>query len=85
MSWADSVKATALAALAERTTTVPRLAVDTPWSWNAHDVWLTHIRQPRELAARSSMSEPSTAPRPDIAARLESTLVPPTDRRHAKS
>ena len=69
MRWHDAVKATALAALAERTTTAPRLAVDTPWSWNAHDVWLSRIQPPRELAVRVPMSEPSTAPRPDIAVR----------------
>ena len=85
MSWADSVKATALAALAERTATAAPVAVDAPWTWNPHDVWLTRIQQPRVLAARASMSEPSTAPRHDIAARLESALVPPTDRRHANS
>ena len=69
MSWADSVKATALAALAERTVTVSSVAVDTPWNWSPHDVWLTRIQQPRALATRASMSEPSTPPRPDIAAR----------------
>jgi hypothetical protein len=26
--------------------------VDARESWNAHDVWLTRVRQPRELAAR---------------------------------
>jgi len=69
MSWADTVKATALAVRAERTATAGRLFVATPWSWNPHDVWLTRARQPRELPARSSISEPSTSPRPDTAAR----------------
>jgi len=69
MSWADTVKAIALTALAERTSTAGRISADAPWSWNPHDVWLTRIRQPRELTARSSMSEPSTPPHRDTALR----------------
>jgi hypothetical protein len=69
MSWADRVKATALAALAERTATAGRISVDAPWSWNPHDVWLTRVKQPRELAARSSESGPSTPPRQSTARR----------------
>jgi len=68
MSWADKVKATALAALAERTATAAPISADTPWNWKAHEAWLTRVKQPRELAARSSMSEPSTPPRQDPAA-----------------
>jgi hypothetical protein len=73
MSWADKVKATALAALAERTATAARFSVDTPWSWNPHEVWLTRVRQPRRPTARSSIGEPSTPPRQDAAA---SDLIP---------
>ena len=69
MSWADSVKATALAALAERTTTAPRLAVDTLWSWNAHDVWLTRAKPPRGIAIPSAPSVPTTQPRHGTALR----------------
>jgi hypothetical protein len=46
MSWADTIKATALAALAERTAPTARFVADAPWSWNPHDVWLTRARQP---------------------------------------
>jgi hypothetical protein len=69
MSWADTVKATALAALAGRTATAARISVDTPWSWNPHDVWLTRARQPRKLADQPSVSDPSTPPHRDTALR----------------
>jgi ABC-type transporter Mla maintaining outer membrane lipid asymmetry permease subunit MlaE len=62
MSWADTVIATALAALAERTATAGRLFVTTTWSGNPHDVWLTRVKQPREQPARSSRNEQSTPP-----------------------
>ncbi len=60
MSWADKVKATALAALAERTTTAAPRAADTPWSWNAHDVWLSRAKPLRETTPRSSPGEQAT-------------------------
>jgi hypothetical protein len=63
MSWADTVKATALAALAERTSTAGRISVDTAWSWNPHDVWLTRVSQPRELTAPTAKSGAMTPPR----------------------
>jgi len=69
MSWADTVKATALAALAERTATAGRISVDTPWSGNPHDVWLTRVKQPRELAASSALDGVSNATRPSSALR----------------
>jgi hypothetical protein len=69
MNWKDTVKATALATLAERTESAGRTSFDAPWSWNPHEVWLTRVKQPRELAARSSMSEQSTSQRQDTAAR----------------
>lgn len=69
MNWKDTVKATALAILAERTESAGRTSFDTPWSWNPHDLWLTRVKQPRELAACSSMSEQSTPRRQDTAAR----------------
>jgi hypothetical protein len=67
MSWADTVRATALAALAGRTTTAARTAVDTPWTWNPHDVWLTRASQPRQPAAQPSVRDPSTPPDQDTA------------------
>jgi len=69
MSWADFVVATALAALAERSATAARISIDTPWSWNPHDVWLTRASQPRKLAAQPSVSDPSTPPHRDAALR----------------
>ena len=67
MSWTETVKATALAALAGRTAAVDRIATDAPWNWKAHDVWLTRAKQPRELAAESPKNSPSTPPRQDTA------------------
>jgi hypothetical protein len=56
MSWTDTMKATALTALAERTALAARMPVSTPaWSWNAQDVWLERVRQPRARIARSSI------------------------------
>jgi hypothetical protein len=69
MSWADTVKASALAALAERTTAAGRISVDAPWNWNPHEVWLERVRQPRELAVRLSVSEQSIPTRPGTALR----------------
>jgi hypothetical protein len=63
MNWADSVKATALAALAERTATAGRVAIDTPWSWNPHDVWLTRVKPTREIATQSTLIGSTTQPR----------------------
>jgi hypothetical protein len=63
MSWADTLKATALATLAERTETRTRVAVSEPWSWNAHDVWLRRIRNPGEVAAQPAPMERSTPQR----------------------
>jgi len=69
MSWADTVIATALATLAGRTATTGRTAVDTPWSWNPHDVWLSRVGEPRDLAAQPSLRDPSTPPHRDTALR----------------
>jgi hypothetical protein len=69
MSWADTVKATALAALAGRTATAGRGSVDKPWTWNPHDVWLTRASEPRQPAAPPSVSDPSTPPHRDTALR----------------
>ncbi len=41
MSWNETVKAAALAALVERTPPDARISVDAPWTWNPHDVWLS--------------------------------------------
>lgn len=63
MSWTDTVKAKALAALSGRTVTSRRID-DTPWNWNPHDVWLKRVEQPHDRAARSSLNEQSAPPQP---------------------
>ena len=69
MSWAEKLKATALAALAERTATAAPMSADTPWNWKAQEVWLTRVTQSHERAAQSSRNDRSTPPRQDTAAR----------------
>jgi hypothetical protein len=63
MSWADTIKATALAALAERTSSPARSVVDVPWSWNPYDVWLTRASQPAAACPPERGSGPGTAAR----------------------
>ena len=69
MSWNDTVKAAALAAQAERTATATRIAVDTPWSWNPHDVWLSRVQLPRDRDAQSGLGSATTQPRQNTAIR----------------
>ena len=69
MNWADQVKATALATAAEHTATPARISVDAPWSWNPHDVWLSRVKQPREIAIPSARSVATAQPRQGIALR----------------
>jgi len=57
MRWNDTVKATALAALAERTTPTSSVAVDRPWTWNPHDIWLSRIKPPRAITPPSSTTD----------------------------
>ncbi len=64
MSWADTLKATALATLAQRTEGGARVAVSEPWTWSAHDVWLRRARNPREVATRPAPMQHATPPRP---------------------
>ena len=60
MNWKDSVKATALATLADSTPTFARISADAPWNWNPHDVWLTRVQPLRGLTPKSSPSEQAT-------------------------
>ncbi len=69
MSWAEKLKATALAALAERTATAAPNSADAPWNWKAHEAWLTRVRQSHERAAHSSRNDRSTPTRQDPAPR----------------
>jgi len=65
MRWNDTVKATALAALAERTTPTSSVAVDRPWTWNPHDIWLSRIKPPRRAPLTpASMPDPVSMRRP---------------------
>lgn len=61
MSWTDTVKAKALAALSGRTVTSRRID-DAPWNWNPHDVWLKRVEQPHDRAALPSVNKKSVPP-----------------------
>ena len=54
MSWADTAKATGLAALAERTASAGRLFEAAPSGWARHDAWLTRVRPVRTLVTQPS-------------------------------
>ena len=69
MSWADKVKAAALAVLAEHTATPARIVADASYTWNAYDVWLSRVQPPHARVALTSISESSTPPRQDPAPR----------------
>jgi len=49
LNWQDTLKATALAALAERTNPTAPNTINQPRTWDAHEVWLSRIQQPREV------------------------------------
>ncbi len=68
-SWTDTLKATALAALAEHTVAARRMCIDLPWSWNTHDVWLTRTRKPRKAAAQRTMCGSWTTSTPSASTR----------------
>ncbi len=68
MSWSEVMKATALAAPAYRNATAVRNAVDVPWTWNPHEVWLKRIKPTRQRTARSLVGRP-LAPRKGTATR----------------
>jgi len=70
VSRADAAGTNAIAAARDRVTTGDRIFSQAqPAGWNPHDAWLTRVKQPRELAARSSWSGPSTRPRQGTALR----------------
>jgi hypothetical protein len=62
-SWPDTIKTTALAALAERAAADTRTAIDTRWTWDAKLVWLSRVRPSRDLAAPRSITSSATQPR----------------------
>ena len=69
MGWADTVKSTALAVLAERATPTGRVSTGALWTWNPYDVWLSRVRPTGEGAARPSAGDAATPRRRDTAAR----------------
>jgi hypothetical protein len=69
MGWADTVKATALTVLAERTETTGRVSAHTLWTWSPYDVWLSRVRPSHETATRPPESNRATQPTRDTAPR----------------
>lgn len=62
MSWSDTAKAKALAALAEQSATARRIFTATPASWNRSDVWLTRSVT-RNRTPESPVLDPATPTR----------------------
>jgi hypothetical protein len=67
-NWQETMKATALAAEAERAVTPVRNVADASYTWNAYDVWLTRIQSPVGNPARVLMADPVTRSRQDARA-----------------
>jgi hypothetical protein len=63
MNWADSMRATALAALAGRKTPARRIFSGSPSSWLPQDVWLTRASQPRDRNQPAGVRDPATPTR----------------------
>ncbi len=74
MNWADAIKERAAAAMRERAAPAETaLDKSRTSSWDPYEVWLTRVRQPRELAATGRSSRvlsvirgagPPTRPQP---------------------
>jgi hypothetical protein len=62
MSWADTARAKALAALAEQEATLRKPFANTPASWNRSDVWLTRTVT-RDRTPESPVRDPATPTR----------------------
>lgn len=62
MSWADTFRAKALAALAEQEATPRKPFAATPTGWNRSDVWLTRTVT-RDGGPESSVRDPATPTR----------------------
>lgn len=63
MSWADSMRATALAALAGQKAPARRIFSGGSSSWLPQDVWLTRAKQPRERSQPASVRDPASPTR----------------------
>lgn len=59
MSWADSMRATALAALAERETTICRIFSGDAAGWFPQDVWLSRAKQTRPRSRAATPRDPA--------------------------
>jgi hypothetical protein len=62
MNWADTVKATGLAAMAERTTKTGRIFSATSSGWSRQEGWLTRVKPVRTLGTQSPTYGPSMLP-----------------------
>ncbi len=51
ITWAETMKATALATATGQTRTVARSDGVISWNWKHREVWLSRVRQPRERPA----------------------------------
>ena len=69
MSWADPVKAAALAAVTERKANAARIVADAPWTWNPHDVWLSRVRSSGSTPSANAISDAPAQSVPGIAPR----------------
>ena len=67
MGWTDTLRATALATLAERAGTPNRLFTGGPSGWNPDDVWLRRASQPRGRATQRPLRDPATPHRHGVA------------------
>ncbi len=59
MSWADSIRTTAFATLAEQTTAVRRVLGASPSGWYPQDVWLSRARQQRVRSRPVATRDPA--------------------------
>lgn len=59
MNWLHTMQDDDTVASSDADAGRPSISPDTTSrSWDPHEVWLTRIKQPRELAARRSMGSP---------------------------
>lgn len=60
MNWADAMKENAdLQSREFITTDAPVMPRDASTSWEPHEVWLTRVKLPRDLAALGQAEEPA--------------------------
>jgi len=59
MSWVDSIRTTAFAALADRKTAIRRTFTEEPFIWYPQDVWLSRAKQPRVRSRPATTRDPA--------------------------